>query len=321
MPTPIYILSLPRSGSTLLQRILAGNSQICSVAEPWFLLPLLYSLKDRGIYTEYRHDVSVQAVKDFVSHLPNGETDYRDAIQTLAINLYGKVSTNDTRYFLDKTPRYHLIADELINIFDDAKFIFLWRNPLAIAASLVESYGQGKWNVYDFNIDFYKGLPGLLSSFNSKDDRFYSLRYEDFLVNTDVELKKLVQFLDLDHHESKSMLSNMHTSLPQGLMGDSTGIHRYSNVSDEPIGKWTQSFNNPVRKSWGKRYLDWIGEERLSIMGYDKNIIINHLNEIPNGIDRIFSDIPRAIVGETVSAAKSYYAIHQEMRAFRARIS
>jgi hypothetical protein len=42
-PTPLFLLSLPRSGSTLAQRILAAHAGIATTSEPWILLPYLYA--------------------------------------------------------------------------------------------------------------------------------------------------------------------------------------------------------------------------------------------------------------------------------------
>src|SRR5919107_2181016 len=42
-PTPLFLLSLPRSGSTLAQRILAAHGGIATTSEPWILLPYLYA--------------------------------------------------------------------------------------------------------------------------------------------------------------------------------------------------------------------------------------------------------------------------------------
>jgi hypothetical protein len=47
-PTPLFLLSLPRSGSTLAQRILAAHGGIATTSEPWILLPYLY------VRTSYR---------------------------------------------------------------------------------------------------------------------------------------------------------------------------------------------------------------------------------------------------------------------------
>ena len=49
MKSPIFIFSLPRAGSTLLQRVLMGHPEIASIAEPWLLLPLMYVQKEHGV--------------------------------------------------------------------------------------------------------------------------------------------------------------------------------------------------------------------------------------------------------------------------------
>ena len=50
---PIFIFSLPRAGSTLVQRVLAAHDDIATTSEPWILLPFLFSTKEQGVYAEY----------------------------------------------------------------------------------------------------------------------------------------------------------------------------------------------------------------------------------------------------------------------------
>ena len=49
----IFIISQPRAGSTLLQRILGGHPEIHTAAEPWIMLHPLYALKSKGCSAEY----------------------------------------------------------------------------------------------------------------------------------------------------------------------------------------------------------------------------------------------------------------------------
>ena len=71
MPTrPLFLLCLPRSGSTLVQRVLASHAEIATVSEPWLLLPLLYSIREHGIRAEYWHQTAAQAIADFIEELP-----------------------------------------------------------------------------------------------------------------------------------------------------------------------------------------------------------------------------------------------------------
>ena len=54
----------------------------------------------------------------------------------------------DTRCFVDKSPPYHLIAQQIISTFPDARFVFLWRNPLSVLASIVDTLADGRWDTY-----------------------------------------------------------------------------------------------------------------------------------------------------------------------------
>ncbi|MBT8101022.1 MAG: sulfotransferase, partial [Gammaproteobacteria bacterium] len=53
MLRPVFLLSLPRSGSTLLQRMLMTHPAISSVPEPWLLLPIFYPRRTSGHSAEY----------------------------------------------------------------------------------------------------------------------------------------------------------------------------------------------------------------------------------------------------------------------------
>ena len=169
--TPIFLFSLPRSGSTLLQRILASHPLICTASEPWLLLPMFYGLRAEGTYAEYNHHSVHNALADFINALPEGRLDYLRQLNRFVTGLYQSVSVSGERYFLDKTPRYHLVVDEILETFPSAKFIFLWRNPLAVIGSSLETFGNGKWRLYEYRIDFYKGLENLHAAYIQNRDK------------------------------------------------------------------------------------------------------------------------------------------------------
>ena len=287
-PSPLILFSLPRSGSTLAQRILGAHPEIATVAEPWILLPLLYSLKEKGSYTEYNHQYTNIAINDFCRELPNGKDDYLAAISHFARELYDKARKGEERYFLDKTPRYNLVSDEVIKLFPDGKFIFLWRNPLAVAASIIETWGHGSWSLYRFKIDLYEGLEKLIDTFTQHQDTVHAVRYEDLSCNPETEWAAILKYLELDYNpDLLAQFSNVNL---EGQLGDKTGVKQYKTVSDEPLEKWKSTFSNPLRKAWCRRYLNWIGQERLSIMGYDLSELLDELAAIPTIPRRILSD-------------------------------
>ena len=73
MDSPVFLFSLPRSGSTLLQRMLLGHEQIASISEGWVLLPLIYAMKKKGVVAEYSHISSQIAMRDIIANLENRE--------------------------------------------------------------------------------------------------------------------------------------------------------------------------------------------------------------------------------------------------------
>ena len=69
----IFLISQPRAGSTLTQKILGCHSQIHTISEPWMMLHPLYALKHRGYQAEYQSDLAFQGLENTLNILPNGK--------------------------------------------------------------------------------------------------------------------------------------------------------------------------------------------------------------------------------------------------------
>jgi hypothetical protein len=267
MVKPIFIFSLPRSGSTLLQRTLTVHKRVASTSEPWILLPIFYGFKGQGIYTEYAQFGAHRAFEDVVSALPDGIKDIHEAVRLYAVHVYSRLAQEKgASFFVDKTPRYHLIADEIIQAFPDAKFIFLWRNPLAVVSSIVETWDGDYWTPFKYKVDLYKGLEKLIETYEKHSDKSLAVRYEDLLLDPEQTMGKVCEYIGLDFRQE--MLSGIGSVQLQGRMGDPTGVKQYQQLSAEPLEKWKRSICNPYRKYWCKRYLEWVGEKRMAAMGY-----------------------------------------------------
>lgn len=293
---PVFIFCLPRSGSTLLQRLISSHTDISTVSEPWVLLPFLYPLKEDGIYSEYYHSHMHCALDDFIKNLPNNEEDYLKAVNLAAMELYRQAADDSAVYFLDKTPRYHLICDDIIKMFPEGKFIFLWRNPLAIASSIIETWGKGKWNLFNYKIDTYDGIDNLTRSYKKNRGISLSVNYESFITDMDSELRKIFKYLELEYEDD--IVEKYRRVILSGVMGDPSGINKYSKVSEQPLGKWKNNLNNHFRKSWCKSYIKWIGDDRLSIMGYTSEDLLADIEEMDLNYFSTLSDLMRSIAGE-----------------------
>jgi Sulfotransferase family len=272
-------LSLPRSGSTLVQRVLAAHDEISTTPEPWLLLPQIYAMRERGAFAEYGQTPSSRAIREFAAHLPDGDEDYREELRRFVLRLYSKASGEQATYFLDKTPRYHFVVEELFELFPDARFLFLWRHPLAVAASIAQTWARGTWSLQRWRLDLFDGLANLVEAYERHAGACHAVRYEQLIAEPRTAWPPIFEHLRLPF--DPSLLDSFGSVMLGGRMGDHSGARRYSSVSSEPLSKWKDAVSTPLRKRWCRRYLRWIGERRLAIMGYELTELLGELDAIP----------------------------------------
>lgn len=138
------------------------------------------------------------------------------------------------------------------------------------------------------NIDLYAGLAGLLAAYESNRDRVISVRYED-LLTTQSEWKRIFDYLGLSF--DPKVLTQLNSIQLGGRMGDPTGTKRYAEMSREPLEKWRDDYYNPIRVWWARRYLRWLGRERLLLMGYEIDQIVASLAQCRMSLRGVDSDL------------------------------
>lgn len=302
MKSPIFIFSLPRSGSTLLQRVLMSHENITSVAEPWLLLPFSYAYKKEGVLSEYGHNIAYSAFEDFINNLPNKENDYYEALGAFAQNLYEKQCGNNEMYFLDKTPRYIYIIPQIVKIFPDAKFIFLFRNPVHVMSSMIQTWCDGRFKqMYVYERDLNYGPKALSEGYELLRDKAYAIQYEEYVTNPKKYTKEICEYLEIDF--DKDMLSSFSSQDTKGRMGDPTGVKEYKSVDKRSLDKWKKTFNTKFRQNYIKNYIESIDESILLTQGYSKKEIMEDIENLQalsskslhDRIDVVYSNLVQII--------------------------
>lgn len=277
--TPIFIFSLPRAGSTLLQRILMSHPNIASTTEPWLLLPFIYSFREEGILTEYSHSTCKVALDDFIKNLPNGYNDIYQAIRELAFKLYHLQCKNEEKYFLDKSPRYYLIIPEIKRIFPDAKYIFLFRNIAQVYSSIVSTWGNGRLNRFFLNyVDLIKGPELLSQGYELLKDDAYALQYEDLVKNPEKYITELCDYLDLNY--TNELHNDFIKQKLSGRLGDPIGVNQYKEINDSPLKKWESFYNTTIKKKIVMHYVKSIDDRVFNIQGYCKQSLLHQIQKI-----------------------------------------
>jgi hypothetical protein len=289
---PIFLFSISRSGSTLIQRIIAAHDGIATASEPWLLLPHAYTLRPRGVDAEYVHPLMVAAIEDFCDELPRGGEDYLAAMRRFSLDLYQQAAGEGATHFLDKSPPYCLVAEEIMRLFPEAKFVFLWRNTLSVLASMIETWGP--WHPTMMSSDLFVGLPRLVAAYEKSREQAHTARFEDLVAADSGAWRSLMDYLEIEF-EPSALERFAEVSL-NGRMGDPTGSRRYSKLSREPDEKWKATLSNPIRRAWCRRYLRFLGTERLATMGYDRAGMERELDAQPASMDHLLPDLGQLMV-------------------------
>jgi hypothetical protein len=264
----IFLISQPRSGSTMLQRILDGNSNVHAPQETWLMLTPAYELKSNGIRAEYNAKLANFALKDFLKYYAGGEETYFEAVRAWARILYGAALNNSKKeYFLDKTPRYYYIIPELYRFFPEAKFIFLLRNPLAVLSSILRSWVKEDWPLLAFYRDDLLLAPRyILEGIKTLGKGAIVLRYEDLVIYPKRTITNLCQALNLSFNDE--MLNYGSRQKPKGVHGDKVSTHFYKAPSNENLNKWLELVNHRQTQHFALSYIDQLGPDIVDELGY-----------------------------------------------------
>lgn len=292
---PIFIFSLPRSGSTLLQKIIMSSEEISSVTEPWIMLPLVYMQKTEGALSEYSSKFASLAINEINSRLLINNSSIDKNIRDMVLNIYKGLSNTDSKYFLDKTPRYYLIIDDIIRIFPDAKFIFLFRNPLSIYASKLNTGRFGKFkSLYIATKDLDVGPNLLANAYKKHHENSLKLVYEDLIERPDIAINKIEKYLSVSLNKEK--IKKLSSIELVGSMGDPSLLKKEKEkITTNNKDTWIQTFNTPTRKLIAIKHLKGITNDYYNYLGIERNVIISNLKQINTDIYKTIFQTPQDI--------------------------
>lgn len=266
----ILILSLPRSGSTMLQRILGSHTKVLTHPEPHILTPLAF----QGYFYQvekasYNHKVAAQAFREFVDYLPDKEEDYLNACRAYCEVLYSRALENSGKhYFLDKTPNY---ADTILpfikRLLPKAKFIVLTRHPLAILSSDAHTFYNGDYDKAYFNRDLLGTFIQPIARFLKDSNVMHvHIKYEDLVSNPELHVRRLLTYLNLDYQDGCIHFGEYpHITKTYG----DPKIGQHTRPVALSLDSWVKDFmHRPDRRRLCKMIIDKVQPEDLATYGY-----------------------------------------------------
>ena len=301
-----FVIGAPRSGTTMLMRMLNVHTDIYTRPEPHLLTPLahlgFYAHVDKAPYDQFQ---AAEASKNFVGDLPMGEADYVDALRAYTDVLYGRaLASSEKRFFLDKTPAYALILPFIAKIYPKATFVVLTRHPFAIFSSFAKSFFDNDWEAANkFNPIIERYVPAIADFLRDKPVSMYHVRYESLVTNSEAELQGICAHAKMAY--DPGMINYGEKAVTGEGLGDPIGVKESSRPNTASVHKWANEVvGNNKRMDILTRAVANLSDEDLAIWGYTRDNLWDPL-----------ADVSPEAAKKAQGAAKKWDRYHIERRA------
>ncbi len=225
---PIFVVGMPRSGTTLVERIISQHSDVTSAGE----------LQHFGLLVK-------KMTKTISNRVIDAET--ISATKNIDFSALGKAYIESTRAitgkttkFVDKMPLNVLYVGFILQALPKAKIVCLDRNPLDTIVSNFRQLFAVNQSYYNYSYDLesttefyllFRELAALwLTLFP---ENFYLLNYEKLVNAPLTEAKKLINFCDLSWQEQCVNIDQ--NSAP---VATASALQVRSPINNRSIGNW-----------------------------------------------------------------------------------
>ena len=182
---PIFVLGMPRSGTTLVEQVISSHSSVTGGGELRYAMQ--YGLKlatgsetvDKGSLSVFRDSYLFE-----LSKLSNGK-----------------------RLITDKLPHNFQIIPLICASLPEAKIIHVERNAAATCWSNYKQYFSTKDLGYSYDLNdvvaYYKLYRDLMKLWQSQyGNRIYNLNYESLTTDQENQTRKLIKYVDLNWEDA-----------------------------------------------------------------------------------------------------------------------
>jgi tetratricopeptide (TPR) repeat protein len=192
-PDPIFIVGLPRSGSTLLEQILASHSQVegtMELPDITTMVDRLHQTQDRPFYPDVIAALSAAELKALGEEYLERTRGYRSQGRPL---------------FIDKLPNNFQHIGFIALILPNAKIIDARRHPMACGFSCFKQhFARGQQYTYN-QTDlgrFYSDYVSLMAHFDRVlPGRVIRVQYEDVVADLEASVRTLLEACKLPYEE------------------------------------------------------------------------------------------------------------------------
>ncbi len=182
---PIFVLGMPRSGTTLIEQIISSHSEVFGAGELSFI-------GNQG------SALALNNLQPKLEQFKNLKNKYSNHL---------KILSSGHKYVIDKMPSNFRYIGLIKVLFPDAKIIHVKRNSAATCWSIYKKYFISKNLGFCYSLTdivyYYNLYKNLMDFWYEQiiDINVYNLDYDELTKNQENEIKKLISYLDLKWEE------------------------------------------------------------------------------------------------------------------------
>ena len=220
--SPIFIVGLPRSGTTLTERIVSSHSQVESADESFFMQLQIRSVSGIHGNVNMSPEIIGAAAKKDIGLIARGylaAVDYR---------------LSDRPIFIDKLPENFLYLGFIARAFPDARIIHLRRNPMdSCFAMYKQSFFKFAYTLESLG-KYYIAYDRLRRHWEEVlSDRLIEVEYESLVADQEGQIRSLLDKLDLDFEQA--CLDFDQNEAPSAT---ASSVQVREKVHTRSVGKW-----------------------------------------------------------------------------------
>ncbi len=191
-PDPIFIVGMPRAGSTLVEQILSSHSAVEGTSELPDIIAMAKDLRDRAGSDE------IGTYSAVLASLSAGELRALGEQYLQRTRIYRKT---ERRFFIDKMPNNFLHIGMIQSILPNARIIDARRHPLGCCFSnFKQFYARGhrfSYGLPDIG-RYYHDYVQLMAHFDAVlPGRIHRVIYERMVEDTETEVRRLLDYCGL----------------------------------------------------------------------------------------------------------------------------
>lgn len=219
---PIFVMGVPRSGTTFLASSIASHDEVVALPEMHFVYNLLSKayfspkLSVEDIVEILLDDFYFRSFKLFKDEQNLYDFTRNKTPQEIILGLvdkYNKKNTNKTyKFWLEHSPHSHQHIELILHFFPNSKFIHIVRDPRAV----IYSNFREPWGVKDVISgadNWNKTVMSVLSKSITYD--IFTIKYEDIMKSPVQSFNSLASFVGLNY--SDVFLNNSGVLTPEAF--------------------------------------------------------------------------------------------------------